>query len=95
MSRLGVKSPGGSVVSHGRAATGSVTPAASANVAVTLTPAMADTDFTASAMVLDAANDLRVLNVVSVTATTVTVRVNNSDALNSASGTVYVLAVHD
>lgn len=88
-------SPAGSVVSHGRAATGTVTAAATANVAVTLVPAMTDTDFTVSASVLDAANDLRVLNVVSATATTVTVRVNNSDALNSASGTVHVLAVHD
>ena len=95
MARLGVSGSSQAIVSHGRAATGSVLGAANATVAVTLVPPMADTDFTVSAAVLDAANNLRVLNVVSQTASTVTVRVNNSDAINAASGTVNVLAVHD
>jgi hypothetical protein len=93
MIRAGVST--GSRVSHGRASTGTVAASGAASVAVAISPAMADTSYTVSATVENAAADLRVSCVTAKTASSVTVLVSNSDALNSASGTVHVLAIHD
>ena len=83
-------------ISSGRASTGSVATAGSADVTVTISPAMPDTNFTASAQVeLDeAGGSLRVLRIRSKTTTTVVVNVIN-DALTSKTGVVHVMAVHD
>ena len=95
MPRIGVSAGSGTRVSHGRATTGSVAGGGSASVVVTIAPTMADTNYTASAAVQDAANDLRILAVTAKTTSSVTVAVSNSDAINAATGTVNVLAVHD
>lgn len=95
MSRLGVAGPGSASVSRGRRVTGVVAGSGTVTLSVPFSPAMADLDFTASATVEDVAGDLRVLAVTAKTVSSVTVLLGNADALNAASGTVHVLAVHD
>lgn len=95
MARLGVSGPSSTAVSKGRASTGSVAGGGTASVVVTISPPMADLSFTGSATMEDVAGDLRAVAVTAKTASSVTVLVSNSDALNAASGTVHVLAAHD
>lgn len=95
MPRIGVTAGSGSRVSHGRATTGSVVGGGSGSITVTFAPVMADTSYTVAVAMENSANDLRVLAVTAKTASSVTVTVSNSDAINAATGTVHVLAVHD
>lgn len=95
MPRIGVSSGSGTRVSHGRVTTGSIAGGGSGSITVTFAPVMADTNYTVAVTVENAANDLRVLVVTAKTASSVTVAVSNSDAINAATGTVHVLAVHD
>ena len=78
-----------------RVTTGSVAASGFANVVCTLPVAMSSTAYTVTASVEDSNGDLQVRAITARTTTDVTVRVQNTNALNARTGTVHVLAQAD
>lgn len=82
---------------HSRVTTGSVAGLGSALVTVTWTTAFADTSYTVVASVLNstaATAALKVTHVESITASAITVRVENTSVV-ALTGTLHVIAIHD
>lgn len=87
----------GNSVRTKRTTTGSVAGGGSVDVTVTWAPAFADANYTATVSVLEGAagSTLRIRKVLSQTAAAIVVRVFNEDTLNTFTGTVHALAIHD
>lgn len=80
-----------------RVTTGSIAANATAMVVVTWGTPFADTAYTAVVVVLEGqlAATLKVEKIVAQTASSVTARVVNSDALTARTGTLHAIAIHD
>lgn len=95
MAKISAQGSTGKVSTAGRVTTGSIGGAASATVVFTLPTAMPDTSYTVAVSVEESNFDLSVRGVVSKTASTVSVRVTNNNAVTARTGTLHVFAIHD
>lgn len=79
-----------------RVTTGSVAGAGEATVAVTWDSPFADTDYTATVSVVDSSTiGVQVERILTQTASALTVRVHNEDAIGAHTGTLHAVAIHD
>jgi hypothetical protein len=81
-----------------RANTGSIAPASSAAIQLAWPTGFADANYTATCTITDTSTGvsaLRVHHLVYVTAPTIAVVVTNDDALNTHTGTIHCMALHD
>jgi hypothetical protein len=86
----------GTGLKHVRQSTGSIAASTSVDVTVNLNgTAFADTNFTATATVVDSGANLRVVAIKSQTTSTVVVTVHNDDAGGAHTGSLSVIAIHD
>lgn len=100
MAGIAVSSPGGLAESRVRTkrgvSTGSIAGGAEATVTITWDTAFADTNYTA---VVSASANLnaapQVERILTKTASAITVRVKNEDAVNAQTGTLEAIAIHD